>query len=85
MEDDGKSYKIINGAYACTKTLIFHLFLLKKVKTIWGMKSARRDLSNTTNQSFVALAVWKLELTEISVFAKKYQEHLLICPPSPKC
>ena len=49
------------------------------------MKSSRRDLSNATNQSFVALTVWKLELTEISVFAKKYQGHLVICPPSPKC
>ena len=34
MEDGGKSYKIINGAYACTKTLITRLFLLEKVKTI---------------------------------------------------
>ena len=56
MEDDGKSYKIINGAYACTKTLISWLFLLEKVKTI-GIKSARRDLSNATNQSIVALGV----------------------------
>ena len=57
MEDDRKSYKIINGAYACAKTLISRLFLLEKVKTILGMESARRDLSNTTNQSIVALAV----------------------------
>ena len=32
------------------------------------MKSSRRDLSNATNQSFVALTVWKLELTELGVF-----------------
>ena len=57
MEDDRKSYKIINGVYACAKTLISRLFLLEKVKTILGMESARRDLSNTTNQSIVALAV----------------------------
>ena len=57
MEDDGKSYKIINGAYACTKTLISWLFLLEKVKAICGMESARRDLSNATKQSIVALAV----------------------------
>ena len=57
MEDDGKSYKIINGAYACTITLISRLFLFEKVKTICGMVSARRDHSNATNQSIVALAV----------------------------
>ena len=34
VEVDGKSYKIINGAYACTKVLISRLFLLKKVKTM---------------------------------------------------
>ena len=34
MEDDGKNYKMINGAYACTKTLISRLFLLEKVKTM---------------------------------------------------
>ena len=34
MEDDGKSYKIINGANACTKTLIFRLFLSEKVDKI---------------------------------------------------
>ena len=34
VEVDGKSYKIINEAYACTKTLISRLFLLEKVITI---------------------------------------------------
>ena len=37
------------------------------------MKSSRK---NATNQSFVALAVWKLEFPEISVFEKKIKNIL---------
>ena len=86
VEDDGKSYKIINGAYACTKTLISRLFLVEKEKNHMMCEICSKRPFKCDQPEFCSLSCLEIRVNRNKCFCKKKnQGHLVICPPSPTC
>ena len=71
MEDDGKSYKIINGAYACTKTLISRLFLVEKEKNHMMCEICSKRPFKCDQPEFCSLSCLEIRVNRNKCFCKK--------------